>query len=294
MGKAGRAAATRDKGTVFYLVRGDDSYARGEYDRAIDDYTKAIEHNPDNDNAYDTYWGRGDARYWKGEYGAAVADYSEAIKLNPNRSSAYNSLAWLQADCPDAKYRDGKNAILNANKAYELSSGGNWRCISTLASAYGECGDFDAAVEWATKAIEAAENQSADAQSISKAPLAWNYSSDANPTATSRGSSFATVTLSSQSPPALGERVPWTPIQAPTGRCDSDVSGPDGDPWRGGWGIAGCWGTATLCHQPPPLCPSHPAVPQPLSLTSESQNWTSGTGSAQWIEVDLGAVSSVG
>ena len=27
---------------------------------------------------------------------------------------------------------------------------------------------------------------------------------------------------------------------------------------RGGWGIAGCWGTATRCHQPPPRCHQPP------------------------------------
>ncbi len=45
----------------------------------------------------------GNAWYDKGEYDKAIADYSEAIRLNPKVVVAYNSLAWLLATCPDAK-----------------------------------------------------------------------------------------------------------------------------------------------------------------------------------------------
>src|SRR5262249_45979237 len=40
------------------------------------------------------------------EYAKALADYTRAVDLDPNNATAWNSLAWLLATCPDAKFRD--------------------------------------------------------------------------------------------------------------------------------------------------------------------------------------------
>ncbi len=60
----------------------------------------------------------------------------------------------LRAACPDDRIRDGKKALEAARKAYELAKGPNE--LATLAAAHAELGEFDKAVEWQAKAIEAA------------------------------------------------------------------------------------------------------------------------------------------
>ncbi len=53
---------------------------------AIQDYTKAIELNP---NYNDAYYNRGSAKYEIEDYRGAIEDYNKAIKLNPNSDKAY-------------------------------------------------------------------------------------------------------------------------------------------------------------------------------------------------------------
>lgn len=108
-----------------------------------------------NTNAYIT---RGEAWANKREYDKAIADYTQAIRLDPtNNANPYADLSWLYATCPDPKYRDGKKALANANKAYQLNGGKWWGCFDNLAAAYAECGDFDKAKEREEKAIELAK-----------------------------------------------------------------------------------------------------------------------------------------
>ncbi len=62
----------------------------------------------------------------------------------------------MLATCPDEKYRDGKKAVENAQKACELDGGKRWESLDSLAAAYAESGDFEKAKEWEAKAIELA------------------------------------------------------------------------------------------------------------------------------------------
>jgi hypothetical protein len=88
-----------------------------------------------------------------------LADNREALRVDPKRASVHAALAWLQATCPDPQYRDGKAALANANKAYEITGGADWSFIDTLAAAYAENGDFKAAQQWAANAIEMATKE---------------------------------------------------------------------------------------------------------------------------------------
>ena len=62
-----------------------------------------------------------------------------------------NNLAWLEATCPNADFRDGKSAVEHATRSCRLTQ---WRVhayVSTLAAAYAEEGDFPKAVTLAER-----------------------------------------------------------------------------------------------------------------------------------------------
>jgi tetratricopeptide (TPR) repeat protein len=75
-----------------YYNRGDAHFKKGETDRAIADFTKAIEKDPRFANAY--YY-RGMAYHRKKEYDRVILDYSKAIEINPRFSIAYAERALI-------------------------------------------------------------------------------------------------------------------------------------------------------------------------------------------------------
>lgn len=71
---------------VDYFNCGNTHYAQKEYDKAIKDYTKAIELNPRNAIAYG---GRGNTYYMKRIYDQAIADFTKAVALDPMNAFLY-------------------------------------------------------------------------------------------------------------------------------------------------------------------------------------------------------------
>lgn len=73
--------------SVDYVNRGSAYFNKGEYDRAIADYTQGIQLDPKFAAAYS---GRCAAQIKKNNLAQAIADCNQAIALDPNLAIAYN------------------------------------------------------------------------------------------------------------------------------------------------------------------------------------------------------------
>jgi len=85
---------------------------KGEHDKAIVAFTKAIELDPNHALAYSN---RGWAYIQLGQYEQALADCTKAIELNPNLALAYNNRAWAYMEL--GQY---EQALADYTKAVEL------------------------------------------------------------------------------------------------------------------------------------------------------------------------------
>ena len=122
---------------------------KGEFDRAIADYDQAIRRDPDNAPIFSN---RGIAYQNKGDFDRAIADYSQAIQLDPDYVIAINGKAWLLATARDAGIRDSTDAVRLAREAVSLENNPYYR--DTLAAAYAEAEQFDDAVAEQLRAID--------------------------------------------------------------------------------------------------------------------------------------------
>ena len=96
-----------------YYNRGIAYFNKGDFDRAIVDFSEAIELNPDDAVAYNN---RGGIYYLKEEYESAIADFSKAIELNPGYAIAYNNrgVAYYLK-------KEYESAIVDFSEAIELN-----------------------------------------------------------------------------------------------------------------------------------------------------------------------------
>lgn len=129
-------------------------YVKGEYDKALENYNKAVQLDPSGQN----YYLRGDFWVNIGEYEKAIADYRQAVQLKPRLPYYHAVLAKLLVWCPDAGLRNGKEAFEHAKLACSLSSWKEYNSLESLAAAYADVGQFDKALKYQEKAFANAIN----------------------------------------------------------------------------------------------------------------------------------------
>jgi tetratricopeptide (TPR) repeat protein len=142
--------------TDVYARRADIYRVRRQYDRALADCQRAIDLNAS------WAWGytvRGAIHDDQGNYDQARVDYERSLRLDPSHAWTWQQLAWLQATCPEERYRNGRRAVDNATRACELSHWKEEGALTALAAAHGECNQFAEAVQRQKQALELATGQ---------------------------------------------------------------------------------------------------------------------------------------
>ncbi len=98
-----------------YIATGNDSLQNGNYDEALNFFTRAISAKPDYATAYVT---RGDAYLTQQRYDEALADFDKAIQLDPANARAYNGRGVVYRERVENPNLD--LAIENFNQAIRL------------------------------------------------------------------------------------------------------------------------------------------------------------------------------
>lgn len=127
------------------LYRGLSAMDKGDFDKAIKDFTTAIEIKPDFAEAYNN---RGIAYFEKRDFDTAIQNYDNAIKIKPRLAEAYNNRGNAYG-----KKRDFDTAVQNYDNAIEIKPD-YAEAYCNRGIAYGEKDDFDTAIQNHDKAIE--------------------------------------------------------------------------------------------------------------------------------------------
>lgn len=152
--------------TVRYLLRiAEQERAAGHLDRALEWVRQISPSASSRDMSIagdtgemlrrlsDDFHRRAELAARQGRYEAALRDCRTAVALAEDNSRAQNTLAWLLATCPDTALRNGREALVHAERAYALTQGAHWQYAATCAAAYAAEGNWTDAVAYQEKAL---------------------------------------------------------------------------------------------------------------------------------------------
>src|SRR5438270_3049037 len=123
------------------------------YQEAVEAMTRAIALRQPNSSLAMPLSERGNAYFHLGQFEKAQADLVAALRRDPRDADAMNNAAWFRATCPEASYRNGKEAIELASRACKIDKWKDADQIDTLAAAYAEAGDIAEAERFELKAL---------------------------------------------------------------------------------------------------------------------------------------------
>jgi tetratricopeptide (TPR) repeat protein len=131
-----QAIKLNSKFAVAYNNRGVAYERKNEYDRAISDYDQAIKLKP----SAEAYFNRGNAQLGKSHYDHAIDDYNQAIRLKPDFAAAFDNRCWARAVVGILK-----PALADCNEALRLMPN-NAATLESRGFIFLKMSHFDAAV----------------------------------------------------------------------------------------------------------------------------------------------------
>ena len=134
-----------DDDDVKYIDLGNEHYYAKEYEAAIEDYSVAIDYDP---NSSIAYYNRGSAYNSLGKYDTAIADYNKAISITPDYADAYNNRGFAYNSLE--QYDE---AIADYNKAIRLGPDYTYAYNNRGLLHIGNLGKYDEAIADYNKAI---------------------------------------------------------------------------------------------------------------------------------------------
>jgi tetratricopeptide (TPR) repeat protein len=134
-----------DAGVIYNLTN--------RYKEAVDAMTRAIDLRRDDRGLARRRSERGNAYFHLGQFKRAQDDFVAAVRLDPREPDVLNNAAWFRATCPDASFRNGKEAVELASRACALDKWKDADEIDTLAAAHAEAGNFAEAERYQLKAL---------------------------------------------------------------------------------------------------------------------------------------------
>lgn len=147
-----KAVELNPQAAAAYFSRGTSHLRKGQYDLAIADFNKVVEIIPE---AAMAYYNRGLASSKKGHYDHAIADYSKTIELAPNFALAYNNRG--EAYVEKKQY---DHAIADLDKAIKLKRD-SAEAYTNRGNAYAGKGELDRAIVDYDEAIRLNPNSAA-------------------------------------------------------------------------------------------------------------------------------------
>jgi tetratricopeptide (TPR) repeat protein len=146
-----------------YYNRGMFYFRRHQYQLALKDIEAAVKLSP----SYLLFAVTRAGIYAKlGENARALNEYNHLLTIVPPvrsgmtvgpvpsiRAMTFSGRAWLEATCPDGRFRNGQQAIADAKKAVAIGGPLSNAYREALAAAYAETGDFDSAIRFEQEAI---------------------------------------------------------------------------------------------------------------------------------------------
>ena len=105
-----RAISLNPEVESYYLSRAQEYMKKGVNDCAIEDFSRVLQMNPSSFNAYAN---RGIIYYMKADYDRAIADYTRALSLDPGSYDTYTNrgLAYMLKNDPDRALADFTKAL---------------------------------------------------------------------------------------------------------------------------------------------------------------------------------------